>query len=160
MKRDTTHPFWALAFFLGVVLMLASGPLWADGDPPATQVRICTGTLPATSLLSNHDAACHDYTIASTDTRHAGYLAHNDDDTFRHVYFRGGDPACIFTGQYHHATAASVFYVTDQGGGRDCNAGTPDGQCAYIAEGWAIFAVTGQSCSQADVPVCTGPFCI
>lgn len=152
---------WALV--AGVVILLvwalAVTDGFADDDPPQTDVRICGGTLPVTSLESNHDAPCYAYTVSATDPDHPGYLSHNSDDQFRHVYFRGGDPACIFTGDYHRATGHGVFHVTGQGGGRDCNASTPDGQCAYIAEGWAIFAISGRSCSQAGVPICQGAFC-
>ena len=160
MKRDINHPLYALLGFLAILVLLLSSPLWADDDPPQTEVRICGGTLPATSLLSNHDAPCYNYTITATDIAHPGYLSHRSDDQFRHVYWKGGDPACIYTGDYHRATGHSVFYVTDQAGGRNCRDSTNDGQCAYIATGYAIFAVTGQGCSQAGVPICTGPLCI
>ena len=151
---------FVLPILTAAALTFIAVSLLADDSPPQTEVRICGGTLPITSLESNHDAPCYSYTISSTDKDHPGFLNHNDDDTFRHVYFKGGDPACIFTASYHRATGHSVFYVTDQGGGRECNANTPDSQCAYIAQGWAIFGVSGGSCSQHDIPICTGPLCI
>ena len=152
------YPFllvWAAAVIAALAFVAEA---FADDAPPQTEVRICGGTLPATSLLSNHDAPCYEYTITATDRAHPGLLNHNTDDEFRHVYYLGGDPACIFTADYHHETGG--FLVDHQDGGRDCNASTPNGQCAYIAQGYAIFAVTGQSCSQASVPICTGLYCI
>ena len=150
-----------LAILVAVAVMaIGLGLTVADDSPPQTEVRICGGTLWITSLESNHDAPCYSYTISSTDKDHPGYLSHSSDDQFRHVYFKGGDPACIFTGDYHRATGHSVFHVTDQDGGRECNASTPDGQCAAIAPGYAIFAVTGGSCSQHDIHWCEGGLCI
>ena len=150
----------AVLLAIGILIGMGLKAAFADDDPPSTDLYVCSGTLPATSLRDNHDAPCYPYTVSSTDADHPGYLGHNNDDTFRHVYHEGGDPACIFTGTYHRATGHSVFHVTEQGGGRECSAGTPDGQCAYIAEGWAIFAVTGGSCSQHGIPICTGTLCI
>ena len=150
---------------LAAAVALSAGHVFADDSPPQTEVRICDGTLPATSLLSNHDASCFDYTVAATGKLAADLLNHDDDDTFRHVYFRGGDPACIFTARVRYPNPddpswARTRVLSDIAGGRECNEHTPNGQCAYIAPGYSILAVTGQSCSQAGVPICTGPFCI
>ena len=156
---------FGIAFLIAAIVSSFVLQAHADDDPPSTELRICTGTLPATSLLSNHDAPCHDYTSTSTEKLAADLLSHDDDDTFRHVYYRGGDPACIFTAKITYADPdepswARTRIESDVSGGRECNAGTPDGQCAYIAQGYSILAVTGQSCSQAGVPLCTGPLCI
>ena len=131
----------------------------ADDAPPSTKVSICGGTLPVSSLKSNHDGPCYTYTVSATQLQSADYLGHRDDDEFRHIYFEGGDPACLFTARRHVNPEGSVW-LTDISGGRDCNDDTPDTQCGYIAEGFAIYAVTGMSCSTAAVPICQGPFCI
>ena len=77
----------------------------------------------------------------------------------------GGDPACVFTARVRYPNPdepswARTRVLSDVAGGRECNASTQDSQCAYIAQGYSILAVTGQSCSQAGVPLCQGPFCI
>ena len=150
----------AVAVVLTQLMILVSTLVMGADDPPSTELRICGGTLPATSLLSDHDAACYDYTVSSVDTQGADLLNSNDDDTYRHVYYRGGDPSCVFTARLHHSPDHDQRFLTEVSGGRDCNASTPNGQCAYISSGYSVFAVTGQSCSQAGVPLCTGPFCI
>ena len=137
----------------------------ADDDPPKTSLTVCTGTLPATSLLSDHDGACYDYDVSATEKLSADLLNHEDDDTFRHVYWREGDPACVFTARVRYPNPdqpswARTRLLSDVSGGRECNRQTRDGQCAYIAQGYSILAVTGASCSQAGVPLCGGPFCI
>ena len=159
--RDIIYPILVAAAFTFIGINLAMG----DDSPPQTEVRICDGTLPATSLLSNHDASCYDYTINAVEAQAGDILNHNDDDTYRHVYFHDGDPACIFTARVHYTNPddpswARHRYLTEVSGGRECNASTPNGQCAYISSGYAILGVTGQSCSQAGIPSCTGPFCI
>ena len=121
--------------------------LIGDAAPPSTSLLICEGTLPSTSLADHHDAPCHPFTVSATDRHRPDYLGSNADDTFRHVYFRSGDPACVGTG----------LPLTS---GRDCTAGLGnDGQCGYISQGFHIYAVTGQSCSEAGVGLCEGPFC-
>ena len=118
-----------------------------DAEPPSTTLKVCGGTLPSTSVLGDHDAPCHTYEVSSTDPGAPDLLNSDDDDEFRHVYWMAGDPACVGTGK----PLAS---------GRDCG---PDdgaaGQCAYISEGFAIYALTGASCSQHGVGLCSGPFC-
>ena len=157
--RDLT---WLL--LAGVMLGFIAHTVMADDSPPQTEVRICDGTLPATSLESNHDASCYGYTINATEKLAADVLNHNDNDTFRHVYYKSGDPACVFTGNVHYTNPDDPSWarhraLSNIAGGRDCNAGTPDGQCAYIAQGYTILATTGGSCSQVDVPICQGLFC-
>ena len=118
-----------------------------DAQPPSTDLEICGGDLPSQSVRGSHDAPCHTYSVGATDKAAPDYLGHNNDDEFRHVYYLGGDPACVGTGP-------------PIGSGRDCNAGEgDDGQCAYIAQGYHIYALTGGSCSQHGVPLCSGLFC-
>ena len=151
---------------LGALGLLAvSKAAFADDDPPQTELRICGGALPATSLLSNHDGSCFDYTVSAVETYAGDLLNNGDDDAYRHVYYRGGDPACVFTARVHYPNPDEPSWkqtrlLSQVAGGRECNAGTPNGQCAYISSGYSILAVTGQSCSQAGVPICTGPFCV
>ena len=143
------------AAVLGLIVLAASGARAHDEDaPPSTSVLVCGGTLPVSSLRSNHDAPCYSYDIGATEKADADYLGHRTDDEFRHVYYQSGDPSCVFT------AGRSGERLVDIAGGRDCNADTPDSQCAYIAEGWAIYGVTGGSCSEAGVPICTGIYCI
>lgn len=154
----------AILYLLALAAALSLGEARADDDPPSTKLRICTGTLPATSLLSDHDGACHDYTVSAQGRLAADLLNHDDDDTFRHVYFRSGDPACVFTASIRYPNPdqpswARTRVESNIAGGRDCSASTPDGQCSYIAQGYAILAVTGGSCSQHGIPLCTGLFC-
>ena len=119
-----------------------------DSAPPSTTLKVCRGDLPSQSVLGSADAGCLTYEVGSTDRAHPDLLAHNDDDTFRHVYRISGDPACVGTGK-------------PLGSGRDCTIDSaPEGQCAYVAEGFAIYAVTGGSCSENGIALCSGPFCI
>ena len=145
------------------VLVLAAFMLAANAHdedaPPSTSLLVCGGTLPVSSLRSNHDAPCYSYDIGATEIQEGDYLGHRTDDEFRHVYFQRGDPACIFTAR-RGSNPEGAVWLHDVAGGRDCNASTPDGQCAYIAEGWAVYGVTGGSCSEAGVPICTGIYCI
>ena len=120
-----------------------------DAQPPSTTLKVCRGDLPATSVLGNADASpgCLTYEVGATDRNAPDVLAHNDDDTFRHVYWQAGDPACVGTGK----PLAS---------GRDCNADSrPEGQCAYVAQGYELTATTGGSCSEAGVGLCQGLWC-
>ena len=150
---------------LAVACLLIAWHVAASAPPPQTTLKVCTGTLPATSLLSNHDGSCHTYDVSATEKLAADLLNHEDDDTFRHVYYRGGDPACVFTARISYPNPDEPSWARtriehDVSGGRECNAHTPDGQCAYIATGYSILAITGASCSEAGVPLCGGPFCI
>ena len=172
-ERDAAYAGWVILWrwikWVGTgaaiaVLALLAWNAWASAPPPTTTLKVCTGTLPVTSLLSNHDGGCHTYDVSATEKLAADLLNHGDDDTFRHVYYRGGDPACVFTARISYPNPdepswARTRIESDVSGGRECNAHTRDGQCAYIAQGYSILAVTGQSCSEAGVPLCTGPFC-
>ena len=155
--EKTKLPRWlwplAIAAVLIVLAVVAQAVL-ADDDPPQTGVVVYNGPLPGESLPSNH-ANAHHYAVTATDKARGDLLNHNDDDTFRHVWYAGGDPACIYTANLR-VGSGDVYGIS---GGRDCHEHTPSGQCAYISEGWTIFAITGQSCSEAGVPLCTGPFC-
>ena len=136
--------------FVGVPVVVGpDGAGWTDlrdSEPPSTRLLVCGGSLPATSLRDNADGSgCHVYDVGSTDRRAPDLLNRNDDDEFRHVYYESGDPACVGTGKPVES-------------GRDCGPGEPQ-QCAYISEGFSIYAVTGGSCSQHTIGLCTGPFC-
>ena len=147
------HPRWEPPY-------VEPDPLLAD-DAPSTRLKVCSGPLPSLSLRDNAEGGCHDYTVSYPHGVHdepgflPDYLNSRDDDTFRHVYFEGGSPACVFTGKRLTRSAGRISNVD---GGRDCNAGGPQ-QCAYIAQGYQIYAVTGKSCSEAGVPICGGLFC-
>ena len=118
-----------------------------DAEPPSTTLKICGGDLPSQSVLGSHDAPCYTYDLGATDTAAPDYLGHANDDEFKHVYYVSGDPACVGTGP-------------PIGSGRDCNADSgPDGQCGYFAEGFHVYGLTGGSCSQHGVGLCSGPFC-
>ena len=122
--------------------------LIGDAAPPSTTLKVCRGDLPSLSVLGNADVGCLTYEVGSTDAAHPDLLSHDDADTFRHVYRVSGDPACVGTGK-------------PLGSGRDCTVDSaPEGQCAYIAQGYGVYAVTGGSCSQHGVGLCSGPFCI
>ena len=67
---------------------------------------------------------------------------------------QGPNPtACVFT-----ADRGADGRLTNIGGGRNCGGG-PSEQCAYIAEGYHVFAVSGLSCTALGVPLCGGLFC-
>ena len=139
-----------MKLFLFATLMLFAFPTYADDDPPKTKARICDGPLPSLSLDGSAEDGCYGYDITATGLEHPDYLTHEDDGTFRHVYFNSGDPACIFTADPH---GNGVKHVS---GGRDIN---PDERVAYIAEGWHIYGISGKSCSEAGIPLCSGLFC-
>lgn len=114
--------------------------------PPSTRLMVCGGSLPSTSLRDNADGSgCHTYDVGATDPAKPDVLSHNDNDEFRHVYRVSGDPACVGTGP-------------PMGSGRDCAPGGPD-QCGYISEGFTVLALTGGSCSEHGIGLCTGLFC-
>ena len=125
----------------------------ADAEPPSTTLQVCSGGLPSLSLLSSAQNGCHSVDVSATEVASADQILYFP-QSFSHVYRTSGDPACVFTapavdrpGDLHGAT-----------GGRDCR--PEDSQCAYIAEGYHTYAVTGQSCMEAGVPACTGPLCV
>ena len=64
----------------------------------------------------------------------------------------GNPTACVFTARKVGGR------LVDVGGGRNCGGG-PAEQCAYIAEGYHVWAVSGLSCTALGVPLCSGPFC-
>ena len=117
-----------------------------DSEPPSTTLMVCRGNLPSLSVRSASNGGCVNYDVSATDKAKPDLLNQDDDDQFRHVYWMSGDPACVGTGK-------------PIGSGRDCTSDSPDGQCAYISEGFSIFAVTGSSCSEAGIGLCQGPFC-
>ena len=141
---------WGCAIVLAFALALMAFNAAADDNPPKTRVHICDGPLPSLSLDCGAEGGCQDYDVNAASMAHPDYLNHKDDDTFRHVYWRNGDPACVFTAD---PNGDGVKHVS---GGRDLNERE---RVAYIAEGWHIYAVTGQSCSEAGVPLCGGLFC-
>ena len=132
----TSKQLQRLGFLVAVLAALVlvwagAGRVLAHDDPPQTELRICGGTLPATSLLSNHDASCFDYTVGAVSTYGADLLNNGDDDTYRHVYFRGGDPACVFTARVHFPNPDEPSWkqtrlLSNVAGGRECNASTPN----------------------------------
>ena len=141
---------------------VVAGPGGLEDDAaPSTTLEVCAGPLPSLSVRDNAEDGCQTYTVSYSQGVHAApdflpdYLSSKDDDTFRHVYFIAGSPACVFTGSKRTPHAGRI---SDVDGGRDCNSGGPE-QCAYVSEGYRIYAVTGKSCSEAGVPICGGPFC-
>ena len=134
-----------LAFMLAIGVGIG-GSAFADDDPPKTTLTICDGGLPSTSLLGSAQGGCHSVDVTGVEVEHAPQIAYQP-QSFMHVYRDAGDPACVFTRDSRG----------NPGGGRDCR--PEDHQCAFIAMGWHVFAVTGQSCLQAGVAQCTGPFC-
>ena len=139
-------------FFLSAVLQKT----FADDEPPATTLEVCRGPLPSLSLWHNAQDGCVRFVVNATEADHADFLSRGGDNTARHVYVLEGDPACVGTLDVRHAGRLHS--------GRDCvpsGNGTPDPiQCAYIAQGYALGAITGASCSQAGVEPCAGPFCV
>ena len=123
----------------------AEGTDLEDDEAPKTTLQICEGGLPSLSLVGSAQDGCHSVDVSATTTAAADAILYAP-SSFSHLYRVSGDPACIFTGSREHP-----------GGGRDCR--PEDSQCAYISEGWHTFAVTGQSCMEAGVPACGGPFC-
>ena len=139
---------WVLAALAVIVLLVACGAVWGDDDPPATKMTMCRGALPSLSLRADAQDGCVIFTVTATDPMRPDYLSKGGDDTFRHVYWEDGDPMCIGTLQETHLAA-----------GRDCDADSLHDACAYIGRGWRVYAITGQSCSQAGVEPCLGGFC-
>ena len=123
---------------------------YADDPPPSTTLQSCRGPLPSLSLRDNAQDGCVSFDVGATDPDDPDHLAKGGKNTYRHVYFVSGDAACVGT--------------LDKGGrldsGRDCSADDePSGQCAFIAQGYELFAVTDGSCSQHGVTPCEGFFC-
>ena len=147
--RPRFDPFLVamLVFLLALAGFVATA--WADDDPPRTTVLVCTGGLPSLSLRDAAQNGCHSVDISATEVDTADAVSY-EAQAYTHIYRVAGDPACLFTRDHPpHGPA---------GGGRDCR--PEDTQCAYISWGWQIYGVTGQSCMEAGVPECTGPFCI
>ena len=124
-----------------------------DAAPPATTLKVCRGPLPSLSVRDSAQDGCVSFVVNATDPTAADYLSQGGDNDARHVYGVSGDPACVGTLPERKRGPLDS--------GRDCiPPGSGDGvQCAYIAQGYALGAVTGQSCSQAGVGACSGPFC-
>ena len=126
-----------------------------DAEPPSTTLQVCEGGLPSLSLLGSAQDGCHSVDVSATSVASADQILYAS-QSFSHVYRQGGDPACIFTAQRGDHPGEIVAGTAT--GGRDCR--PEDTQCAYIAEGYYTFAVTGQSCQEAGVPECGGPLCV
>ena len=132
-------------------------PALEDAEPPSTTLQVCSGGLPSLSLLGSAQNGCHSVDVSATEVASADQILYFP-QSFSHVFRDGssaGDPACIFTAQ--PGDHPGEVQVGTASGGRDCR--PEDHQCAYIAQGWHTWAVTGQSCMEAGVPACTGPFC-
>ena len=159
MKNETKAFIWKVLFivvFLWGAIMLyiwSAGKVRADDDPPQSTLTICTGGLPINSLLGSAQGGCHDVEITSTtieDARLIGY----EPQAFSHEYYVSGDPGCIFTAEPKTMNTPKPETAS---GGRDFR--PHDSQVAYIAEGWHTYAITGQSCTQAGIPLCGGIYC-
>ena len=74
---------------------------------------------------------------------------------FRHLVHESGPAGCVYTGELRTPTGL----VLHSGGGRECPRAPGDRRCGYIAQGYSVFAVAGQSCAAAGIAPCTGPFC-
>ena len=144
MKRwaEVSFLFWCAALVLMLVVVHGVG---ADDSPPKTTLTVCSGGLPSLSVRDNAQGGCHSVDVTATDVESADKILY-EPQSFSHVYMSGGDPCCIFTGTRNAPD-----------GGRDCR--PEDSQCAYIAEGYVTWAVTGKSCQELGVPECGGLFC-
>ena len=146
--------FFASIAILIAIWLAANGltQAFADDDPPQTAINICSGGLPSLSTEGSAQDGCHIDAVTAVHPAHAPRIAYFA-QSFSHYYWHEGDQACIFTrdGPGHdHGRPGS---------GRDCRPGTTDQQCAYIGEGWPVFAITGQSCTEAGIPLCGGLWC-
>lgn len=143
----------AALFYLAALVVHA---VFADDDPPKTTLTQCSGSLPSLSLLGNSD--CSEVVITATETHRAQLIGYWPQE-FSHEFYHAGDPACVFTAKavWRHGLPTWPAPGTIASG-RDCRPGLT--QCAFIAEGYATFAVTGQSCTEAGIPLCGGPFCV
>ena len=140
-----------IAWGLGICLLLIIGLMvaYADEPPPQTTIKVCGGPLPSLSLDGGAESGCLDIHINETDPTHPQYIGHCQ-TCFRHIYYEAGDDACVGTGPYPiHGRFGS---------GRDLNRNDTQ-HVAYIAEGWAVFGVTGQGCDEAGIGNCHGDFC-
>ena len=148
MKNENIVILAIAGFVLGWVLFLVGTAVKADDSPPSTRLEVCRGSLPSLSVEHSAQYGCVPYTVTSIDPANPDHLVKNDDwNNFRHVYFKGGDPACVGTLKNGRLDS-----------GRDADVGG-DSQVAYIVEGFGLYAVTGGSCSEHKVPQCGGPFC-
>ena len=136
-----------------VLLLIGSGKVFADDDPPESVLSICTGGLPVESLQGSAQFGCHDVQISATEVEDARLIGY-EPQAFSHEYFVSGDPGCIFTAEPRTMNTPKPETAS---GGRDFRPG--ESQVAYIAEGWHTYAITGQSCQQAGIPLCGGLYC-
>ena len=157
MKNETKAFIWKVLFivvFLWGAIMLyiwSAGKVRADDDPPKTSISICGGGLPSLSLRDAAQDGCKSYDITATDPEHPDYLEF-DQTAFRHIYYVSGDPACVGTGSY---PLKGKF-----DSGRDITTDPAESpQKAYVAWGFAVYGITGKSCSEAGVSMCQGGFC-
>ena len=129
---------------------LALSLAWADDPPPSTSLLLCRGPLPSLSLRGNAQDGCVSFDVGATEPERPDHLAKGGRNTYRHLYFVEGDPACVGT-------------LDGEGrldSGRDCSRDDlPSGQCAFIARGYEVYAVTDGACSQHGVGACSGPLC-
>ena len=146
MSKTDTLVYAIIVTSVMTLGFLASNACAAQDEPDPVRLRITYGSLP--SLVSGTDHAV----IQPTETLHdAKYVGSNIDGTFRHYYLEGG-VGCLFTGNPDGAGG-----VKDVGGGRSC---TVVGEsCAYISEGYHVYALSGETCSAYGVGECQGPFC-
>ena len=84
------------------------------------------------------------------DVQHATVV---DDDTggWRHVYWESGPQACVFTARMDES-----HHLTEIGGGRECGPDRGAGRCAFIGQGYTVFAASGGACPAFRVAGCSG----
>lgn len=75
------------------------------------------------------------------DVQHATLI---DDDTagWRHVYWQSGPAACVFT-----ARMDEDGHLREVAGGRDCGPNDAGARCAFIEQGYPVFAASGRTCT-------------
>ena len=150
----TEHPFVIFRWlFLGMALAaalagLASGQ--TDGSAADVTLRV---SLSDYALIDNGDVGQHYPTVPVGEHVQDAILIDGHLDAFRYVYGHGDSPTpvCVFT-----ARMQEDHHLHDVGGGRNCGGARGDDRCAYIAEGYALYAVAGGECSRFNIPACTG----
>lgn len=126
-----------------------AAPAQTDGSAPNVEIRVSRSP-----NLFDDGGAGEDYpSVPVGQSVHDAVLVDGHEDAFRFVYGHGSDPTpvCVFT-----ATMREDHHLENVGGGRECGGARGDDRCAFIGEGYAVYAVAGGMCARFGVQPCSG----